>query len=459
MTENKSEPEKLFQDIGEIVQEDNDDVKPTEIESYCMNCGKNGITKLLLTKIPYWRDIVIMSFDCECGFNNNEVQFAGAISEKGCEYTCEIHDKDDLNRQLVKSETASIKLPEIDLEIPATTKRGRLTTVEGVISSIIEDLSAGQSDRKLIDEDTYNKIEIIINKLNDYLENKEKFSISVDDPSGNSYIENLLAPNPDPKLHTRYYNRTREMDIALGLMVPDETYNEACDETRKDDKDDKDDIPEVMTFPANCSHCNAPSDTKMHLVNIPHFKEVVIMSTVCDVSIQLIWRINSCGYKSNEVKSGGPISPNGKKITLKMEDIEDLSRDILKSETCSLLIPEIELELRSGTLGGRFTTVEGLFRQVYEELKEKVPFVSGDSAQNERKASFEKFLAKLNRVITGEDLPVHLVLDDPLTNSYLQNPYAPDPDPNMQIEIYERSWEQNEFLGLNDVVLENYEKN
>ncbi|RIB17041.1 ZPR1 zinc-finger domain-containing protein [Gigaspora rosea] len=445
MTENKSNPEKLFQDIGEIVQEDNEDTKPTEIESYCMSCGQNGITKLLLTRIPHWRDIVLMSFYCEhCGFNNNEVQFAGAIAEKGCEYTCEIHDKDDLNRQLVKSETASIKLQELDLEIPATTKRGRLSTVEGVVSSIVEDLSAAQPDRKLTDEDTYNKIEIIINKLNGYLENKENFSISVDDPCGNSYIENLLAPKPDPKLHIRHYNRTREMDISLGLIIPDEAYNEDCDETREDDKDE---ISEVMTFPANCSHCNAPSDTKMHLVDIPHFKEVVIMSTVCD----------SCGYKSNEVKAGGPIAPKGKKITLKMEEIEDLSRDILKSETCSLLIPEIELELRSGTLGGRFTTVEGLLRQVYEELQEKVPFVSGDGAQQERKASFEKFLTKLNKVITGETLPIHLVLDDPLSNSYLQNLNAPDPDPNMQIEIYERSWDQNEFLGLNDVVLENYE--
>jgi len=31
----------------------------------------------------------------------------------------------------------------------------------------------------------------------------------------------------------------------------------------------------------------------MKVVNIPHFKEVVIMAMVCDV----------CGYKDNEVKS------------------------------------------------------------------------------------------------------------------------------------------------------------
>jgi len=53
-------------------------------------------------------------------------------------------------------------------------------------------------------------------------------------------------------------------------------------------------------------------------------------------------------------------------------------------------------------------------------------------------------------------MPFTLILDDPLANSYLQNLYAPDPDPNMTIEFYDRSWEQNEELGLNDIKVENY---
>lgn len=39
---------------------------------------------------------------------------------------------------------------------------------------------------------------------------------------------------------------------------------------------------------------------------------------------------NACGYRDNEVKSGGAVSEHGKKITLKVEDAEDLGRDILK---------------------------------------------------------------------------------------------------------------------------------
>jgi zinc finger protein len=41
----------------------------------------------------------------------------------------------------------------------------------------------------------------------------------------------------------------------------------------------------------------------------------------------------------------------------------------------------------------------------------------------------------------------------------VQNLYAPDPNPNMVIELYDRTWEQNEDLGLNDMKVENYEEN
>ena len=58
--------------------------------------------------------------------------------------------------------------------------------------------------------------------------------------------------------------------------------------------------------------------------------------------------------------------------------------------------------------------------------------------------------------VKNAERPFTLILDDPLANSYLQNSYAPDPDPNMEIVVYDRSWEQNEELGLNDIKVEGY---
>jgi zinc finger protein len=36
--------------------------------------------------------------------------------------------------------------------------------------------------------------------------------------------------------------------------------------------------------------------------------------------------------------------------------------------------------------------------------------------------------------------------------------YAPEDDPNMKVEHYERTYEQNELLGLNDMKTENYKE-
>ncbi len=148
---------------------------------------------------------------------------------------------------------------------------------------------------------------------------------------------------------------------------------------------------------------------------IPHFKEVVIMSTTCD----------SCGHRTNEVKSGGGIEEKGSRITLKVTDPSDLSRDLLKSETCSVRIPELELEVGGFALGGRFTTVEGLLRNVCDQL-ESNPFLGmglgeegGDATLEEKRRRMSEFRDRMGKMADGEET-FTLQLDDPAGNSYLQ---------------------------------------
>ena len=46
-------------------------------------------------------------------------------------------------------------------------------------------------------------------------------------------------------------------------------------------------------------------------------------------------------------------------------------------------IPALELELTEGTLGGRFTTVEGLLTSILEQLSDKNnPFMIGNSVDD-----------------------------------------------------------------------------
>ena len=110
---------------------------------------------------------------------------------------------------------------------------------------------------------------------------------------------------------------------------------------------------------------------------IPYFKEVIIMATSCD----------ACGARTNEVKSGAGIAEKGVRITLRITDPIDMSRDVLKSETCSLSIPDLHFEVGAGTLGGKFTTLEGLLTSMKEQLTGSNPLVSGDSATSSVKGT------------------------------------------------------------------------
>ncbi|KZS94308.1 zf-ZPR1-domain-containing protein [Sistotremastrum niveocremeum HHB9708] len=437
---------------------DDEDRPLQEVESLCMSCGEQGVTRMMLTSIPYFREVIVMSFRCEhCGAQNNEVQSAGGIRDQGSAYTAKILNREDLDRQIVKSASCTVSIPEWELTIPPN--RGQLTNVEGLLRDIVNDLSVNQPLRRIEDEPAYKKVQKIIDDFTEVIDDstedetegtpaekepkreKQKedkiahpFTVILDDPAGSSWIE-FIGSMADPKWNLRLYHRTKEQTQALGFAT-EETEAHDAPEAAPVNQD------EVLVFHGTCSSCGRPLDTRMKTVSIPYFKDIIIMSTNCD----------ACGYKDNEVKSSGAISEKGKRITLKVEDKEDLSRDILKSETCGLTIPEIDLVLQPGTLGGRFTTIEGILEQIYEELSEKV-YMTGDSHTGEN--SFEKFLADLKDV-KNVTRPYTLIIDDPMANSYLQNIYAPDPDPNMTTEIYERTWAQNEELGLNDMKVENY---
>lgn len=97
----------------------------TEIESVCMNCYERGTTRLLLTRIPFYRDVIISSFSCDhCHMINTGVESANKIQEKGIKYTLQVNSPAELNRKVVKSDYGVFKIPSIDFEIPALTQKG-----------------------------------------------------------------------------------------------------------------------------------------------------------------------------------------------------------------------------------------------------------------------------------------------------------------------------------------------
>jgi len=294
------------------------------------------------------------------------------------------------------------------------------------------------------------KLYDFITRVESFKNLSQTFHFEIDDPTGNSFIENPNAPYRDEQLTIKKYRRTSEQNSVLGIT--DEEDAEITTTTENESNSEKVDSieDEVLNFAMNCPDCNSPCDTKMKLTKIPYFKEVIIMATTCD----------ACGHKSNEVKSGSGVASEGIRYCLVMNDPTDLNRDILVSETSSFAIPDLDFELSSSkSIGGRFTTLEGIFTTLKTQLTTIImPFSGGDSHDsNSDENRMTSFVNVISAILAGEKF-VTVVLDDPAGNCYLQNTCAPEPDPQLTIEHYKRTEEQDELLGLNDMKVENYAK-
>lgn len=284
---------------------------------------------MLLTRIPFYKETVIMSFTCDhCGFENNEIQPAAEIDPNGCRITLEIKTPTDLNRRIVKSDQTSVRFVELDFEIPSKSQKGEVTTIEGIIERSIAGLEQDQTVRRIQHPDDAAQIDEFIAKFRCLRSVEKPFTIVFEDITGNSRVENPNAPNPDPSCTVEHFVRTQEQNHELGMF----TQSELNDEQPEKEEDHllkpiaEDEWPleelhgEVLTFHTDCPSCHSKCETNMKVTNIPHFKDVVLMSTNCDV----------CGARTNEVKSGGGIEEQGIKITVQIDGRDDMSRDVLK---------------------------------------------------------------------------------------------------------------------------------
>jgi len=229
------ETEKLYEDISP-------ENRLMEVESVCMNCEESGVTKILLTKIPFFKEIILMCFECpHCLYQSREIKPGQELSDYGITYEVNMISARDLSRRIVKSEFATIKFPGIDLEIPPKTQKGKLTTIEGFLLTTEEALSKALEEKIYFDmggEELENKIKEMVQKIKDTIKLKnlpQKFFL--EDPGGNSFVENPYAPNTDQNCKKAEFKRSREQMIEMGFL--DENSEEAQTKTEVKVEEDK----------------------------------------------------------------------------------------------------------------------------------------------------------------------------------------------------------------------------
>ena len=254
-----------------------------------MNCYERGNTRLLLTRIPFYKDVILSSFECDsCHFKNNDIQPAQGVELYGILINVHIITNEDLNRQFVKSSYEIIRIKELDFEQAPRGENGVLTTIEGrfeknsnnmnsinkyyilgFLSSIIENINKTikqieetiaeiRQNRKenATDDDNNDEKNILqfdqqkdklvefVTRVESFKSLSETFHFEIDDLSGNSFIENPKAPHRDEQMTTKQYRRTPEQNSLLGITDEEKfiTNNESKEEKPDSIQD------EVLTF-------------------------------------------------------------------------------------------------------------------------------------------------------------------------------------------------------------------
>jgi ZPR1 zinc finger protein len=195
------------------------DGEAIEVGSLCMNCEEQGTTRILPTTIPRFGQVVIMAFECPaCNYTSNDVQNAAEVKPFGVEYILSAATRDDLDRQVIKSNHATIVLPDLDFAIPPATQSGSLSTVEGVLTHAAKSLEYLQPQRRAADPTTAGKVQDVIDKLRKLATGTQPFVLTLDDPSGQSIIESKSLGSRDFELSTRHYARSSAQNAALGIF-------------------------------------------------------------------------------------------------------------------------------------------------------------------------------------------------------------------------------------------------
>lgn len=398
---------------------------------------------MLLTKIPHFNDEILMSFSCpHCQYENCNVQSASEVQAKGIKFTLHIGSSEDLNRAIKVSDSTTFRIEDFDIEKLHST--GQVSNVEGILRQMAEGLQLVHGGMPKTDSERSLKISDHIWNIGLIQLGDLNVTITLDDPAGNAWLE-PLPTDTESKFTRISYERTSEQDQQVGIGASQDS--ESLQQDTQADFDEELGGITASTLSSlylECPYCKGPAMVNYHTMDIPHFKEIVISAINC----------TDCGYRTNDVTSGGAVPDRGKRISLKVKQPSDLNRDVLKSESCAATIPEFEVNMGPGTMGARFTTVEGLLTQARDDLRRSAYSVGEDGADDavdpEEKATWDRLFDRLDKAIKGE-LGFTLILEDPLANSYVQSLNAPDPDPNIQEEEYERTKDEIEELGLADM--------
>lgn len=169
---------------------ENKEPKTDKIENEkCPMCQKNTLALYETEQdIPHFGKVFLFGMNCsniECNYKQNDVEVEKQGEPSKIEFT--ISNPKDLNIRVVKSSEATVKIPQLKMEVePGVASDGYVSNIEGLLQRFKKILEAERDTAE--EDDVKKKVKNLLKKLWRVECGDEELKIIIEDPSGNSAI-------------------------------------------------------------------------------------------------------------------------------------------------------------------------------------------------------------------------------------------------------------------------------
>jgi len=153
----------------------------------CPICKKNTLTlREELKEVSYFGKLYLFSMECsDCNYKKSDVE--SETKKKPVKITFTIESEKDLSVRVIKSSTASIRIPQLRISVTAGSESdGYVSNIEGVLGRFYK-ITEGERDIAE-DEKTRKKAKKLLKKLWKAKSGDLKLKVILEDPEGNSGI-------------------------------------------------------------------------------------------------------------------------------------------------------------------------------------------------------------------------------------------------------------------------------
>lgn len=152
----------------------------------CPLCHNDLVMTWQRDEIPYFGEIMYISAKCQCSFRFADTMLLS--SKEPMRYELLIETQEDLNARVIRSTSGTIRIPEMGITIePGAVSESYITNVEGVmqrVQSVLMTASRWVQE----DEEKFARSKELLCMLEEVLESKNKITVIIEDPLGNSAI-------------------------------------------------------------------------------------------------------------------------------------------------------------------------------------------------------------------------------------------------------------------------------